>query len=367
MGGGTGAGITRSPVWITLLSMLAACGDSGPSGPGDDGLSWEVLDFTNSGLPHEWTNRIAFEEDGAAWIGTFADGVARFDGTTWEVFDVVNSDLPSNSVRDLTVDDQGRLWVATGDGLARYDGNGWRVYDEDNAPLPVPHVSAVAVDAEGEVWAGSGNVSVGGLLALDGSDWEAFTPIDSELPCGIVEVIEVDDAGGIWVGTSQCMGAGGVARIEAGIWDVFDIDRSPMPYNAVESLAFDGLGGVWLGSQASFFADPDILHGALLRFDGVRWEQSPPAASGKTSNRVTALEVDGRGRLWVATSPDGTFNYELAVLDDGRWQVLSDLDADFPHPFIQDLALDREGRIWAASDQGVIIIETESVEVVDDE
>jgi ligand-binding sensor domain-containing protein len=243
--------------------------------------------------------------------------------------------------------------------LARFDGREWRVYDQDNTPLSLPHVAAVAVGLDEVVWVGSGNVTTGGLYAFDGSDWEVFTPVDSPLPCSIVETLEVDTAGVLWVGTSQCQGAGGLARLKEGVWAVFDIDRSPMPYNAVETLSFDSKGGVWLGSQASFFANPDILHGALLYYDGLQWEQSPPADSGKTSNRVTALAVDDRDRLWVATSPDGSFNYELAVRDEGGWQVLSALEDGFPHAFIQDLTVDAAGRLWAASDQGVIIVESD--------
>lgn len=351
--------VARIAILLTLSAALTACG-SGPGEPEPPTLEWVVHDAANSGLPHDWVTGVEVGPDGTLWIGTFDAGLARLDGTDWAVFTAETSGLPSDGIRDLLVGRDGALWVATGLGLARFDGSSWRVYDRSNSPLVVDHVTAVAEDHDGVIWVGSGNVTEGGLYSLANGIWTAHTAQTSPLPCGIVETILVDESNVKWVGTSQCAGAGGVVRIDGNDWTVFTKDNSALRYNAVESLATDGLGHIWAGSTAQFYLDPDVLQGSLARFDGERWGELLPNASGATSNRVTAVEVDRRGRVWVATSVDGPFLWELAVLDGDSWIVLSELDPAFQNDdVIWNLHEDADGRMWVATGQGLLVVRLE--------
>jgi len=80
-----------------------------------------VYDTANSGLPHNYVEDVAIDEQGNKWIGTWGGGLAKFDGVNWTVYNTDNSGLPHNSVDALAFDEQGNTWIGTEDGgLAVY-------------------------------------------------------------------------------------------------------------------------------------------------------------------------------------------------------------------------------------------------------
>jgi ligand-binding sensor domain-containing protein len=353
--------VARGPAWSALIAAicvlaLTSC-EAGPATVALPEMEWRVYNSANSALPHDWVHRLGIAPDGSVWAGLQVSGLAHLVEDHWLSYTAAESGLPDDRVLDLHVTPSGVVWVGTGTGLGRFDGSAWTVYTQANAPFVGDHVSAVHEDQDGVVWVGSGNVDEGGLYSLKDGQWTSHTVATSPLPCGIVETIMVDASNTKWVGTSQCRGVGGLLRISGGAWNVFNQDNSGLRYNAVESLAEDEGGGVWAGAAVPFYLEEGVLHGSLTHFDGVAWEDWAPAESGLMSNRVDAVEVDQQGRVWVATHPDGVFDYEVGVLQNGRWIPLSSVDPNFPHTFITDIGVDEQDRVWLASGVGVIVVE----------
>jgi len=69
------------------------------------------------GLPEDWVMAVACAGKGAAWVGTYRNGVGRVDANGWTPI------LDDAWVQFLLVDDE-RLWIGTADGLFRYDPSG---------------------------------------------------------------------------------------------------------------------------------------------------------------------------------------------------------------------------------------------------
>ncbi|MCE5305802.1 T9SS type A sorting domain-containing protein, partial [bacterium] len=67
---------------------------------------------------------IAIDGSGNKWIGTYSDGLAKFDGTNWTVYNSDNSDLPGNRVFSITIDGNSTKWIGTYTGVAAFNESG---------------------------------------------------------------------------------------------------------------------------------------------------------------------------------------------------------------------------------------------------
>jgi diguanylate cyclase (GGDEF)-like protein len=238
----------------------------------------------------------------------------------------------------LAEDGQDGVLVPTAKGLLRFDASGgWKLLDEGRG-LPAGWANRALVDRAGNLWVGSL-----GLHRLQGGGaWENFTRLDG-LPADNTWGLVRDRAGVLWIGTS-----GGLARLDArgpapfapgaglvlyalkeapdgAIWgagehpflvrispDRTRVTRVPLPASAAQavpvSLAFDREGALWVGTSNDGLwrvADPSGAPSFL---------QAPLPGTGDLG-QITALHLDARNRLWVATGRG------LACLEQGRWRL----------------------------------------------
>ena len=58
----------------------------------------------SSSISSETINAILHAKNGDIWIGTYYNGVGKFDGTNWTIYDTSNSEMPDNEVLALAAD-----------------------------------------------------------------------------------------------------------------------------------------------------------------------------------------------------------------------------------------------------------------------
>ncbi|MGD9345719.1 MAG: two-component regulator propeller domain-containing protein [Candidatus Aminicenantes bacterium] len=153
---------------------------------------------------------------GFLWIGTFDNGVNRFDPRT-ETFTAYTHDpqnpqsLSNDTIQAIYEDSQKILWVATRKGLNRFhpeDGS-FTVYRtdlEDETRLSDHSVLSMHEDGSGVLWVGTHN----GLNKFD-RDKEIFFHYHEEdgLPNDVVYGILEDTQGNLWLSTNK-----GVAKFD---------------------------------------------------------------------------------------------------------------------------------------------------------
>jgi hypothetical protein len=93
--------------------------------------------------------------------------------------------------------------------------------------------------------------------------------------------------------------------------------------------------------------------GGLARFDGTRWrsfgEQQQPR-EGNHGTKVMGLANDGHQRLWVATTRGlRVIDREQAVRGDAGTMIVTDR--------MQDVRIDRYGRIWALGANAITVVD----------
>lgn len=149
------------------------------------------------------------EQDHYLWIGTYNDGVYRYNRNTEETshyyygpsFDAIISD---NLVYDILVDSQDRVWIGTNNGLnvLSPESDKFKTYKRGSASsyqLASNTIRVVYEDSKGNIWIGL----VGGGLALyqeETDDFKTFLEQDGLSSNTITGILE-DQEGRIWAAT----------------------------------------------------------------------------------------------------------------------------------------------------------------------
>ena len=112
--------------------------------------------------------------------------------------------------------------------------------------------------------------------------------------------------------------------------DYRPVNTSPIS-NLFTKVVVDKFNNIWAGS----------LDYGLFKFDGKKWYQIKEAT---TSNHVTALLYDSRGRLWVGTS------IGLSVFDGISWTTYT---SQLPSAIVSAIKEDLTGNIWIGTVGGL--------------
>jgi diguanylate cyclase (GGDEF)-like protein len=264
--------------------------------------------------------------DGKVWIGTENGGADLLDPLTGRLMslarqpEVVERALPASRVLNFAPSTEGRTWVATGQGLFESDGENVRRF----APLADSQVNAL-LSEDDRLWIGLENR---GLARLDLSDRRVVSyqrgPAD---PLGIsdnaVRDILRDPKHGLWVGTVHGLNlfdeeSGHFHRF---MHDAADPDSLPADY--VVTLLLDRRHRLWVG----------MLGGGIAIL-----EPSPGSSAGQ------ALTEAGAGG-----APRHFHHLSLAE--------------GLPNDNVSKLLEDGDGRIWASTDHGVVMIDPSSLAI----
>jgi ligand-binding sensor domain-containing protein len=268
------------------------------------------------GLPHNRVQAIAQTPDGYLWLAT-QEGLARFDGVRFTVFDRRSTAaMSANDVETIYASRDGSLWVGIyGGTLLRYQNGRFRSYSGREG-LYSTTINALAEDAHGDLWIGTDG---DGLYRLHEGVFTRYTKKDGLIDDS-VRCLLADREGSIWIGTPS-----GVGRKRADGIESYALPPRERPV-AVSALAIDGKGRLWVGTDGDGLYH--LEEGRLV-----------PAGLVLRDDHVRGLLSDRRGSLWIGT--DGG----LHRLQDGRVDVLSRQDG-LPSDSIRTVFEDREGSLW---------------------
>lgn len=325
---------------------------------------WRVRQvFTEeNGLPNNLVTSVYISNDGAVWLGT-AWGVARYGATSWDH----HSRWPGASDRGgvaLERTEDGRLWAATGERVFEFDGANWIEAYRIGASgrRRAGRIVGLRRGRGGTLWAAVHR----SVMRFDGVSWKEFE-LPTRGPGSRILSVFPARAGGVWAGTGA-----GLIRFDGEEWTL----HSPEDFRGVGAVFESENGALWYGANG----------GIVLEKDGER--QVFDTADGLPGEPVIALE-EAHGDVWAATRFTGMFRYRKGtwdavptgdqtvfggahrffVDDDGiLWLatlVIGAVHTDgvtwtryttrngLPGARVWDVAQDRQGRIWFATDRGL--------------
>jgi len=244
----------------------------------------EWLDFTNTDEVYD----VTFQEN-YIWIAT-SGGLIKQNQITGEqnLYTKANSNLPSNDISALCVDKYGILWIGTwNDGLAKFDGRKWEIFNNENSELIYNRILTIVCDEDGVIWVGTEmgvNRFVNGKLVKD---------LDIQ---GIIRFISVTDSGMVFISASN-----GIHKF---INNYQKWANSYCPPNndigkLCEAQAFlmKNQNEFWVGNERGLF-----------KYQNEKWQKiSDSLLVSENRSIITALCFDKENNLWVGDSRGSIF------------------------------------------------------------
>jgi signal transduction histidine kinase/streptogramin lyase len=292
---------------------------------------------TKDGLPNDVIMTVITTHDGAVWTGANCGGITRFEGTHFQTYNEKHG-LKNSCVFALAEDANRDLWIGTwGGGAFRYHNGTFTQYSKGEG-LPDDRVITLAATRDGSVWFGTG----GGLTRLKNGQFRTFTTADG-LSTNVIVKIHEDRAGNIWIGSRL-----GLDRL---VGDRFE-NFAAVPRVLALPVGEDRDGGFFVMVE-------DEGEGVTRRFDKAHTD---------TVKQMSAhdLAETEQGELWFAgagpfarmqarnfahaRSRDEPFDYE-------EFTTLDGLSTSGSVGMGPSLALTRDGKLWAATPNGVAVFD----------
>lgn len=194
------------------------------------------------GLPQSQIGRLAEDNYGRLWIGTFYGGVSVFDGQSFVNYGTEEGMLEGDIIY-LVTSDEGSTYAVTTSGVTEFSGSTVIPYHLPfNLAPEIQDAGHGAAYAEGQLWIGSRNAGV--------YSWQPDTLIHFGSSEGYVDqrttAIGKDETGSLWFGTEN----GALLKKEG---EKFVLkDTLPTP-GMIYSMTQDGYERWWLATSEGIF------------------------------------------------------------------------------------------------------------------
>lgn len=332
--------------------------------------AWVTYSATTSSLSNNVIRDIAVDGQGVVWIAT-QSGLNAYSANTWTAF-YTSDGLPSNDIRALLVSNN-VIWMATNAGVAVLShantphnkaDDQWATYTQSNSGLVNNSTKALSMDGAGRLWIGtnwlvSGGDSGAGVSVLDPAGtpfnraddtWTTFTTSD-RLASNAVRALFSAGTGIIWLGTNN-----GLSRLNYGSSPFIKSDDQWISHTARNRIsgysayaaADAGTTGIWLGTEQGLSF---LNYNASPHFkQDDAWTTYTAADDRLPADRIRALAMDSRGRLWIGTSAGlmvrDTRGSPANKTDDLHITYTS--SSGLAHDQVNDIVIDGAGRAWIA-------------------
>ncbi|GAA3619195.1 T9SS type A sorting domain-containing protein [Flavivirga jejuensis] len=235
-----------------------------------DDINWTNFTTSNSGLPNDQINCIANDAAGNVWIGT-SSGLTKFDGINWTNYNTTNSDLPTNSIVSIAIDNTNNVWLTTANELVEFTGTIWNIYNDNSVGNWFGSANSLRIDNNNKKWMSAGY----GIKSFDGSNWEYFNYLGSNNSCLLdcqTASLGIDTNNDIWVGASPECDTGGLLNFSQ--CNSYLTSNSEIPNNRILALNIDVNGIKWIGTSnglvklenAPLSIDKNILNDIKIQF-----------------------------------------------------------------------------------------------------
>jgi diguanylate cyclase (GGDEF)-like protein len=283
----------------------------------EGGVTWWDL------LPRERIDNVVVDAEGRVW--------ARSANHLWSkgpadaAFTDESKALPGTSNNGyLSLDAHRNLWVPTDAGVAVHDANGWRVIGSREG-LPTDWARDVLEDREGSIWIAS--LAVHRMLGR--GELVSYKRANG-LPNEVIWAFLPDRDGSLLVGTDA-----GMARSTKDGWSVVPGTERTQ----IRSIIADG-DALWAAGS------PPVA----LRIDRSGTRCYP--LEGNSARTILSILRGRDGTIWMGTRGGGLLKKEPG----SERFVRQEVPGGTPAEDVRFVIEDREGRIWAAAEKGLLCL-----------
>jgi ligand-binding sensor domain-containing protein/two-component sensor histidine kinase len=318
---------------------------------------------------------ITEDEDGFLWIGTWGNGMMKFDKKKNKGIHYYNDpynqfSLSSNRIIDILSDRNKDIWIATfGGGLNKLVRNNkseieetnfliYRSNEKNKFSISDDKTITLFEDKDGNIWIGT---FYGGLNKLDSNN-KALSPdrarfnsyrksngLNSGISDNTVMAINQDFEGYLWIGTF----GGGIDRFDIDTEIFINFSKISVQQNSftddeILSLFVDRSGILWAGSHLG--EGVTKIQKYFSKFESVN---SRSAGRLKLNDDVVwSLYKDSKDNLWVGTYRGGANVLNSTINQTRVYRIMPDQMTGISDNHIRSFAEDRFGNIWVGTYSG---------------
>jgi len=297
-----------------------------------NGSRWEQTASTTRGAIDGATALLA-DREGGMWIGTAGKGLIQALGYKhWDNYTLAQG-LKSQLVFGIAVDKSRRLWLGTPRGVDILPPKASKPIASPLAREPdarwIEHLLATA---DGGMWVAALHGHLYHLDPNDRVDKRAILPAD-------LKRIRLDSHGTLWIATLA-----GLFHLDCPpdkvACDAVKVDRAFAGTAFPEAMQFDQRGNLWVATGAGLFV---LRNGAVQRIPIQNFTQG-----------LTELTIAPDRTIWLAGRFPGLIHIRVG---NGAATVLDTHQApELASNYIEILASDAKGRVWAGTDHGVNVL-----------
>jgi len=319
---------------------------------------------------------ITEDKNGNLWIGTWGNGLYRFDKKTEKFEHFINDpqdvlSLSNNRVTKIIIDNKSVIWVGTfGGGLNRVakiqDEKSETKYrygfinyksNESQFSISSNYVLSIFNDKSNNIWIGTYE---GGLNKL--TDSQKFSKVketkfiryfsgndSNKFPYKTIFTIVDGDENNIWFGTL----GGGLVQFNSITNSILNFKHNPMDANSISDndviiLEKDRSGILWIGT--SLGNGINQLQINRKKFNHIK--HSPGDKNSLSDNVVWSITEDKEGYVWI-----GTYRGGLNKFDKKKKKIISFENNkispnSIPDNHIRSLAVDNHNNLWVGCYEG---------------
>ena len=302
----------------------------------------QILQLNKIILEEYFIKAIEFDTKGNAWIGTFKQGLIKYNSGEITIFNASNSVISDTTViYDIEVDSKNQVWIGEY-GLIKYDGQNFIRYNSENSDIPEDFISVIEIDSRDHVWFSSSRFRQGGMVKYDGNEFKVFSPENSELPAHLIAGIAISSDDDVWVALNEVVDSSCLVKISGEEWTIYtyqELGFKPYYFSDITMNSQNQLvGGIDYSLSSVYFPEgPQVFV-----FDGNSSMQYTSEA--RFSN--VSVFVDREDQIWCGT-------YEgLFLLDkDKKIRQLEFLKLDGIYCINQH----PNGELWVGTSKGIFI------------
>lgn len=299
-------------------------------------------DFKTQILDGYFIKSIAFDNNGNAWIGTFKQGLIKYNSSETIIYNSDNSIISDTSViYDIAVDSKNNVWISC-DGLIKYDGTSFTKYSTENSPIPENFISSIAIDSKDNIWFSSSRFRQGGIVKYDNTNWSVYTPDNSDLPVSFVQSIAIDDNDNVWLALNEKVNDSYLVKISNDNWTTYsnsDLGFTPYYFGNIEINSKNELCGAIDYSLSSMITNngPQVF---------IFNENSSMQLQYDNESNIKFISVDNQDNIWC-----GTYG-GYAVYDGQEWIIDN---TSFNDASVFAIEQSPDNRIWLGTGSGIYI------------
>lgn len=317
----------------------------------------KILHLEKQNVPHSLSSnvltKLAQDNNGQIWIGTYGNGLDVLDPKTMQVTHYsIGDGLSSHFIISVYKDQSGKIWTGTmNGGVCVWDSahRTFKTYSKNSTPAINDNiVRSICQAAPGKIYIGTEK----GLNVLDETTGKIIScandPADPlSISDNSVYAIYPDKSGTVWVGTFF----GGVSYFnEKG--SSFELyyptgNANGLRGRAVSSFLEDMPGKYWIGTE----------DGGLQYFDtkdkSFRHYPFLPKQQNLSYHNIHALMRDKKGSLWIGLFAGGINVYDEGSGNIKQYRHVENDSQSLNSDNVFSMYEDKEGDIWIGTDKGL--------------